>query len=121
MDYPKIEPAASPAFQEAMHICGGEMLRLHLAADAIQDAAFRTARKTGTDRHEISMGALERALDMGSEAAILCAKIAGFTQMDDGRWYSSCKGEAELLEIGPNFFTEYAHAFAETFRPEPLN
>lgn len=115
MHYPTIEPTSTEAFATVLEELRGLTMEILLGADALQTAAFDAYNKMQITRLELPIGAFERALGLGSDAAVLCAKMAGFSQENDGRWYSSKTGDAGLMSVSDSFVSDRIKEISETF------
>ncbi len=109
MSYIPIDPLHSPFLDEALTNHRAVLVEILVAADALQEVVFQT----GEEGAELPIEAFECELGCGSDAAIVSAQLAGFTQADDGRWYTSLEGDCPLLDLPKGFVAQQFKAYAE--------
>ena len=109
MNYIPIDPLHSPFLDEVLTNHRAVLVEILVAAEALQDAVFAT----GSEGAELPIGVFERELGCGTEAAVASAQIAGFTQADDGRWYTSLEGDCPHLDLKKGFIAKQFEAYAE--------
>ncbi|WP_299621828.1 hypothetical protein [uncultured Tateyamaria sp.] len=110
MNYTPIDPLHSLFLDEALTKHRSVLVEILVAAEALQEAVFAT----GAEGAELPIGVFERELGCGVEAAIVSAKIAGFIQAGDGRWYSKLEGDCPLLQPATGFIADQFKVYAET-------
>ena len=110
MNYTPIDPLHSPFLDEALTKQRTVLVEILVAAEALQEAVFAT----GAEGAELPIGLFERELGCGAEAATVSAKIAGFSQAGDGRWYSTLDGDCPLLELPKGFIADQFKLYADT-------
>lgn len=102
-------PVLTPEFGDAVKHCPDEAASMLSMADALQDATWLTIKNSGVPAVEIVMSEVERALGLGSEAAVTVVKMSGFTQEEDGRWYVRIAKSLDwtTLKVHERFLTDH--------------
>lgn len=112
---PQIDPASSFAMNDAVANHSSDLLQILVAAEALQQHLFEKRSSSNAQSIELSIGQWEIAVGAGTEAALVAARMAGFTQAKDGRWYCGQDEETVLLEIPQSFLMTYLSEWADTF------
>ncbi|QBY00136.1 hypothetical protein E2K80_04780 [Rhodophyticola sp. CCM32] len=59
------------------------------------------------------MAQLETALGCGTEAAVVAAKMAGFHQAGDARWYTALEGDCAFLNVPQALLSDHLKSVAD--------
>lgn len=110
--YSPRDPADTSAFQIALDEHREHLLELLLGAYALHEVIGNTVDELGPVCVELPIEQIEIALGCGSEAAVVCAKIAGLHQDDNGRWLSRTDHPVVQAVVPQDLLESFTHSLA---------
>lgn len=113
MAYAPRDPAYTAAFSKAMKDHRPIIADLLNGADALQDCTFKMLKRADKACGKLNMKRFEIALGCGTEAARVCAEMAGYQLGPDGYWHTEFVGEAAKINVPKDLMRKYHLSIAD--------
>lgn len=113
MAYIPQDPAYTSAFSKALKEHRSIVSELLNGADALQEQTFQALKATREACGHLDMNCFEVALGCGTEAAHVCAEMAGYKNAADSQWYTDLEGEAVHVDTPQDMMRAYHLSIAD--------
>ena len=113
MAYTPQDPAYTSAFSKALKEHRSIVAELLNGADALQEQTYQALKAKEEACGQLDMKRFEVALGCGTEAAHVCAEMAGYKNAADGQWYTDLEGAAVLVDTPQDVMRSYHLSIAD--------